>query len=231
MHLDAFSGLICTSQRAAVVVDIATRTAGVAIPDSYPCYIVGTKSAAALRAHPFSFNGIGTRNAEELLPVILAGKPFSRPLLFVRGDKTLDIIANALHTHEIPLDERIVYNTTTCTTEQLCGGVCSGIDSLGLTVADDVVPLLILCCSPSAVAVLAEALLEPMFTEIRWCSRHLIALGNSTAGKMKEVGLPVITCDSPTPEGFGLAMDKILHAMCGSALSVSDSGLVARSEA
>ena len=190
-RLHEFSGIILSSQRAARCLSTALSETGTAMPEKLPVCAVGSKSAAHLAGLPCEILGHGTRNAAELCDIIISKfVGVERPFLFLRGDKSLDIIPERLTSAEIPLQSLEVYTSSQIQPKD----VVLGLHKLDLPRSPH---NFLLCCSPSAaeaVKAIIEHLLPPIDT------LRVIAIGETTAKVLVDSGIVVCqTLAAPTP--------------------------------
>jgi uroporphyrinogen-III synthase len=165
-----FDGIVVTSQRAVE----AIRLSGMCANQWKSAFCVGEATASALTSLGFSAIGKEAGSASALGPIIVhyyQRNAFSKPLLYLVGDKTLSTLGNHLSQESIPFHTMQVYRTENVKKIISCSGYLvvfspSGLDSIDVTSS-------------------------PIF----------VAIGPTTSLALTNRGIPHITASSPKPQG------------------------------
>lgn len=119
---DTYSGIILTSQRSveafgSILADLETEKKDLLL--EMPIYTVGPATCKAIQDLGFkNVLGSDSGNGEALATYIIERRRAeeSRPLFFAVGDKRRDIISRRMATHNLALEELVVYETVTAST-------------------------------------------------------------------------------------------------------------------
>lgn len=146
-----------------------------------PVYAVGPKTAAGLKGLGLRPLGANAGNADALAEQIVEEGP-EASLLFLCGNRRRDTLPNRLREAGIPFDEQVVYETHLRTDLELPPATWLSF------------------FSPSGWKAVQQS-------EVDLTSYRIAAIGPTTAGALRDVGLSVeAVADTPSPEGLVLAI-------------------------
>ncbi|MDQ7039827.1 MAG: uroporphyrinogen-III synthase [Rhodothermus sp.] len=185
-HPEAYSGLIFTSPRAVE----AVRRLRIPLEAwrAHPVYVVGPRTAAAVRKIGWEPRGETAGSGSELARRIQQGARPICPLLFLCGARRREELPTLLRAAGFPLQELVVYATRPL------------VPALP---AEAPTPDWVVFFSPSG---LEAARRLPL----AWEQVHVAAIGPTTAVALQQEGLRVAAvARTPTPEGLLAAMQEV----------------------
>lgn len=177
---DHYAALVATSPRVGRALDkLFQETPSLAdVWKNRTAYVVGPKTAKALRAVGLQPRGAETGSADALADRIVEEKP-KAPVLFLAGNRRRDTLPDRLHTEEVPFDELIVYETR----------IRSGLTLPSAT-------WLVFFSPSGGEAIEASDSVDPN-------PYRIAAIGPTTASALRDRGLAVeAVADTPSPEGL-----------------------------
>lgn len=185
-HPEAYSGLIFTSARAVEAV-CRLKT----LPDAWrqrPVYVVGPRTAAAIRKIGWSPQGEEAGVGDKLARLILQAPRPTQPLLFLCGTRRRNELPVLLREAGWPLEELVVYDTRPL-----------------VPVLPAEPPDWVVFFSPSGLEAIRQL---PFF----WKQTRVAAIGPTTAAALQQEGIQVdAVAWAPTPEGLLAAMQNAMR--------------------
>lgn len=181
---DAYGGLIATSPRSVrTLAEVWPQTGTQNTWLAKPTYVVGPRTAEEMRRLGFDPKGEGAGSAEALAPLIA---PADRPLVFLCGNRTRDVLPTSLRAAGIPFEPVRVYKTR----------LRNDLDFSSLEA-----PSWLVFFSPSGL----EAVQREKGIDLHHVKKA--AIGPTTAAALQSAGLPPdAVAGTPTPEA-------LLHAL------------------
>jgi uroporphyrinogen-III synthase len=178
-----YGGLVVTSPRAvrALAMVFDGHPSWRAAWTEQPAFVVGPKTASALRAEGFAPEGETSGSAAALVSVI-ANKEVDKPLLFCVGNRRRDTLPDGLTDAGIPFEEVEVYVTRTRDDVALPDGARADW---------------LIFFSPSGIEAIRQS------PGVAASTFRIGAIGPTTGAALREAGwMPEAVASEPTPEAL-----------------------------